>query len=272
MLSVRVSKAGNVYERPNRNFQRGLAIAASNAICNGVFNDRRDEMTEAHYGVGAYTIPEAARLIGMTPARLRRWLYGYEYDGGEATQPALWRPQYDVEVDGQLLGFRDLVEARIVAALTKARFSLQTIRACITAARDLLGDEHPFSTSAFKTDGRRLFLDIVDGVQDAAMYDLRSRQRVFREVVIPSLSGLDFGPDVAERWWLMPGRRTIVADPERSFGQPIVASSGLLTARVVQEVKAERSVERVAKLYDLPIRSVRDAVKFENDLQMRKAA
>lgn len=247
-------------------------IAADGLVCDGRPDHGRDDMTAAHYGVGAYTIPEAARLIGMTPTRLRRWVYGYEYDGGEGAQPALWRPQYDAAVDGHLLGFRDLIEARIVAALTKARFGLPTIRACIAAARDLLGDEHPFSTSAFKTNGRRLFLDITDGVHDAVMYDLRSRQRVFREFVMPSLSGLDFGPEAAERWWLMPGKRTIVADPERSFGQPIVAASGLLTTRVVQELRAEGSVERVAKLYELPIRSVRDAIKFENDLQLRKAA
>lgn len=228
-------------------------------------------MSSAHFGVGAYTVPEAARLIGMTPARLRRWLYGYEYEGGEGAQPALWRPQYDADADGQLLGFRDLIEARIVAALTNARFGLPTIRACISAARDLIG-EHPFSTSAFRTDGRKLFLDIVDGVDDAAMYDLKSKQRVFREVVLPSLSGLDFGPDVAERWWLVPGKRTIVADPERSFGQPIVAKMGLLTSRVVQEVKAEGSVERVANLYELPVRFIRDAMRFESQLQRRKAA
>jgi uncharacterized protein (DUF433 family) len=229
-------------------------------------------MTTAHYGVGAYTISEAARLLGMTPVRLRRWIYGYEYEGGEGSQPALWRPQYEPEDNGQLIGFRDLIEARIVDGLRRAGFGLPTIRSCITTAREILGDEHPFSTTAFKTDGRKLFLDIVGSVEDPVMYDLRSRQRVFREVVLPSLSGLDFGPEVAERWWLVPGRRTIVADPERSFGQPIVAASGLLTSRVLQELKAEGTPERVAKLYQLPVSSIRDALRFEHDLQIRKAA
>lgn len=229
-------------------------------------------MTAAHYGVGAYTISEASSLLGMTPARLRRWLYGYEYQGGEGTQPPLWKPQYDPQIDGQLIGFRDLVEARIVEGLRRARFGLPTIRSCIKAAREILGDDHPFSTTAFKTDGRKLFLDITGTVDDAIMYDLKSRQRVFREVVLPSLSGLEFGEETAERWWLVSGRRTIVADPERSFGQPIVAASGLLTSRVVQEVKAEGSPERVAKLYQIPVRAIRDALNFERNRQLRKAA
>ena len=247
-------------------------IASQESVCEGGLGNKRSGMTASHYGVGAYTIPEASRLLRMTPTRLRRWLYGYDYEGGECTQPALWNPQYDSDVDGQLIGFRDLIEARIVEGLRRAGFGLPTIRSCITAAREILGDEHPFSTTAFKTDGRKLFLDITGAVEDAIMYDLKSRQRVFREVVLPSLSGLDFGSDVAARWWLVPGRRTIVADPERSFGQPIVAASGLLTARVVQEVKAEGTPERVAKLYQLPIRSIRDALRFEHDHQLRKAA
>ena len=76
-------------------------------------------MTSAQFGVGAYTPGEAARLLNMQPITLRRWLYGYDYDHHDAPghQPPLWMPQYDAEQDGQLLGFRDLIEARIVHAL-----------------------------------------------------------------------------------------------------------------------------------------------------------
>lgn len=249
-----------------------LPIARGVSVCDEWLASDRSNMTTAQYGVGAYSIPEAARLAGMTSTRLRRWLYGYSYDGGERSQPALWEPQYDPETDGQLVGFRDLIEARIVERLRRAGFGLPTIRSCINAARDIIGDAHPFSTTAFKTDGRKLFLDLTDAVEDGLMYDLRSRQRVFRDVVLPSLAGIDFGSDVAARWWLVPGSRTIVADPERSFGQPIVAETGLLTSRVVQEVKAEGSPERVAKLYQLPVRAIRDALRFEHDLQSSKAA
>jgi uncharacterized protein (DUF433 family) len=34
----------------------------------------------------------------------------------------------------------------------------------------------------------------------------------------------------------------------------------------VQELKAEGSIERVAKLYDIPTAAVRDAVRFEQSL------
>src|SRR3546814_3069326 len=87
-------------------------------------------------------------------------------------------------------------------------------------AREIVGQDHPFSTSQFKTDGKSIFLEITRDLDEPELIDLKHKQGVFRRVVAPSLADLDFGPDGAERWWLLHGKKTIVADPERSFGQP----------------------------------------------------
>ena len=228
-------------------------------------------MSRSSYGIGAYTPIEAARLLHMQPVTLRRWLYGYDYDRDDEskTQPPLWKPQYDLKDDGPLLGFRDLVEARIVYALRQSHIGLPTIRLCIDRAKEMLGEDHPFSTRAFKSDGKRIFLEITRGVDEPRLKDLKDRQHVFREIVLPSLSGLEFGEVRAERWWLVPSKKTLVADPTRSFGQPILNRSGLLTSRVTQEIKAEGSAERVARLYDVPLGTIRDAVRFEAGLSRR---
>lgn len=43
-------------------------------------------------GLGLYTIPEAARLAGVQPVELRRWLRGYNSGKDEALRhhPPLW--------------------------------------------------------------------------------------------------------------------------------------------------------------------------------------
>ena len=122
--------------------------------------------------------------------------------------------------------------------------------------RHLESDTHPFGNP----------------ICQHALIDLKDRQHLFRSVVLPSLSGLDFGTEGATRWWLVPERKTLVADPERSFGQPIIAEIGLLTSRVAQELKAEGSADRVARLYEIPVRAVRDALKFESDRSFKQAA
>ncbi|MCA0903891.1 DUF433 domain-containing protein [Qipengyuania aquimaris] len=227
-------------------------------------------MSAVDFGIGIYTPPEAARMIGMRPATLRRWLLGYEHDG--KFERHLWHPQYDADDDGLLLGFRDLIEARIVNALRDRRIGLQTIRTCIDRARDIVGDERPFSTREFKTDGNTIFLEITRDLEEPIFIDLRRSQGVFKRVVEPTLKDLDFGDEGAERWWLLPGKRTLVADPTRSFGQPIVADHGISTSVLREAVEAEGSVAEVAKLFEIDPAAVRDAVAYEERLTNPKVA
>lgn len=218
-------------------------------------------MTDAGFGIGAYSLAEAGKLLHISPTTIRRWLFGYSYDhhGPRTEQEPLWRPQYGFDQEEPLLGFRDLLEARIVRGFREMHIGLPTIRACLEFAREVVDDDHPFSTRRFKTDGRRLFLEAKDG----RLIDLKDRQHVFRKIVEPSFVDLDFDADAASRWWLLPKKRTIVLDPARSFGQPIVAENGVPTSRLAQAVEAEGSLERVAQLYELRPALVRDALAFE---------
>ncbi|MHB8528670.1 MAG: hypothetical protein ACYC8V_04050 [Caulobacteraceae bacterium] len=231
-------------------------------------------MVEPGYNIGAYTLAEAGRLLRLSPATLRRWLFGYHYSHhGPLTEHApLWRPQYGLDENEPLLGFRDLIEARIVGKLRKRGMGLPTIRACLALAREITGDEHPFSTRRLRTDGRRLFLEQGASEGPAAVLDLKERQFVFRRIVEPSFVDLEFDAETAARWWLLPGKRTIVLDPARSFGQPIVAEVGVRTARLAQAVRAEGSQARVARLYEIAPAAVRDALRFEEQSGFKLAA
>lgn len=217
-------------------------------------------------GVGAYTIPEAARLIGARPAALRRWVQGYAYsvDGETRAQPPLWPLQYETGDDKPILGFRDLIEARIVRGLRAQGIGLPTVRLCLDRAREMVGDDHPFSSARFRTDGRKIFLEMTRDTGEPELIDLKSRQQLFHRIVAPSFADLDFDEEAAVRWWPLKSRRSVVLDPQRAFGQPIVAQTGIATARLAEAYEAEgRSLARVARLYELPQGAIKDALAFE---------
>lgn len=223
-------------------------------------------MGEAAFGVGAYTPMEAGRLIGVSPAMVRRWLFGYtsRTDQNSKRHSPLWQPQYGLGQDDPLLGFRDLIEARMVAKLRDVGMSLQNIRHCLMTAAEIANDSHPFSSARFRTDGQRLFLERLSDEGGHDVIDLKSRQMAFPKVIERSFLDLDFDDEKATRWFLTKSKQ-VLADPQRSFGQPIVDEGGIPTYRLAQAYVAEgRSVDKVATLFEISRSAVREALSFES--------
>jgi uncharacterized protein (DUF433 family) len=219
-------------------------------------------------GTGSYTAPEAARLL-RTPARnINRWLGGYSYRRGGKEQhvPPLWESQLSIIEEHLEIGFRDLVELRFVKAFIEAGLGLLAIRNCLEYARDLVGDERPFSSRRFRTDGKTIFMESMETSGTARLLDLKKRQYAFGQIIERTFKDLDLEEETVSRWRPYQGKKTIVIDPKRAFGQPITADAGVPTVALAEAAIAERSIERVARLFEVPLPVVRDAVRFEASL------
>jgi len=222
------------------------------------------------FGVGSYTIQEAARLLRTPAVNISRWVKGYTYRrGGKVhTSPPLWRAQWPAVDNGKMeIGFRDLIELRFVKSFTDEGVGLLAVRNCLDFARELVDDEHPFSTRRFRTDGRSIFLESAKLTGDEKeLLDLKRRQYAFGQIIDRTFKDLDIDADAVARWRPLNGKDSIVVDPNRSFGQPIAAESGVPTIVIAQAVEAEGSQERVARLFEVSLAAVKDAVRFEASL------
>jgi uncharacterized protein (DUF433 family) len=230
-------------------------------------------------GRGVYGAAEAIRLINfhrhpdarrrsISPQTIRRWLRGYDYVAGDDKRHSepLWVPDYANDDDTIELSFRDLIELRFVKAFRDVGLGLHTVRACFMRAVEAVHDSRPFSTQRFRTDGKTIFLEITDKVKEGELLDLKQRQNVFHRLVAPSLHDLEFDADIVARWFPLGMSRNVVIDPARSFGRPIVTQGGVPTEILHQAVEVEGSPERVAKLYEVPLKAVRDAIAFQTQL------
>jgi uncharacterized protein (DUF433 family)/DNA-binding transcriptional MerR regulator len=219
-------------------------------------------------GIGFYTVPEAARLLKIPPLNIRRWLGGYTYGKGNAAvaMPPLWQPQlpaYDHHIE---LGFRDLIELRVIKSFLDQGLSLITVRKCLEYARECGKDDHPFSTRRFQTDGRTIFLDSLDRSGKDELLDLKLRQYTIKAMIDRTFKDLDLSEDIVTRWRPFNGKKSIVIDPHRVFGQPIATDYGVPTVTLADAVMAEDSIDLVSYLYEVPGAVVRDAVNFEKSL------
>jgi uncharacterized protein (DUF433 family) len=219
-------------------------------------------------GVGLYTIPQAARIAHVPAASIRRWLrgYGYAYKGRVVAQPAVMDAPR-VTADQSVISFRDLIEIQFVNAFRQEGVSWSTIRKAAARAREITGAEHPFASSQFVTDGQTIFAEIAVALDDRELLDLRNNQMAFRRVLLPSLKAkLDLGASGVDRYWPMGKRRTVVIDPGRQFGQPIVSEEGVPTEVLAKALRAQGSMAVVASWYAVSRKSVRAAAEFEESL------
>jgi len=222
------------------------------------------QVDSALLGLGIYTAGDAARLIKVPQARIRRWLIGYRHTGG-MSKP-LWSPsipQYGKHLE---VSFLDLMEMRFVQTFISQGVSLQRIRLALERARALFNVEHPFSTKKFRTDGRQIFLEIQRDTGDAALIDLVKNQYAFKAVVAQSFRGLVFDADQVIRWHPWPDRTSIVVDPARAFGTPLVSDEMVPTNVVMSAFNVSKSIKTVAADFIIPERAVRDAIAFEEHL------
>lgn len=232
--------------------------------------------TTPYLGLGLYSVPEAVRLTGIPAASLRRWLLGYAYrtNGEKRTLPPIVASPLEPLEGSPTLTFLDLLEVRFINAFRQHGISLQAIRLAAIRGQELFDRSHPFATRAFKTDGRTIFAEIADQAEDRVLLDLLKNQYAFRQVLEPYLyEGIEFSErDEPTLWRPIPKIPQAVLDPQRQFGQPILQQEGVPTAALARAHRAEGSIERVARWFEVDAKSVRAAVRFEDELDQQRAA
>jgi len=219
-------------------------------------------------GVGIYSPAEAASLTHIPSQRIHRWLRGHAIHGKK--YPPLWTSNLEDKVDAEALylSFLDLVQLRVADAFISAGLSAHKVRRAIEFGAQIVSSDYPFATASFRTDGKTVILHVLDEESgDDHLIDLfRHGQYLMQKVIEPSLKGLEFEDDIAARWWPLGRAKGIVIDPKRQFGQPIDDATGVPTSVLAQAAQTEGSTAQAAKMFMVPVQSVKRAVAFELQL------
>ena len=216
---------------------------------------------------GLYSVPEVARLTRISAGKIRRWIKGYDFRSGQSVRhsDAVWQTDIKPLDNKAALSFRDLLELRFVDAFIQAGVSWVTMRRAHAKAQKELQTTHPFCSKQIATDGKSILLQQAEEDSDEALINLVTEQREFSRIVHDFLKELEFsGDDII--WWPLGKQRHIVVDPRRNFGQPTLVKSGVPSTTLAHSVKANSSVELVARWYEVQQAEVRDAIEFEASL------
>lgn len=227
-------------------------------------------------GVGIYSRADAARLLVVTPSRLRRWVggYTYRYERGRehrtGSKPPVVRPALPV-IDGKIaLSFVELMELRVVKAFISRGVSLQQVRAAADLSIRLFEMQHPFASRRVFTDGKAIFSAVSAGESAPDVIQLsrdKHLQLIFGKIFDPFLDEIDFDPStaLAHKWWPLGRSFSVVLNPRIAFGAPTIEGTRVRTSALARMARVLPSRE-VAKVFEIAPRDVDAAIRFEREL------
>jgi len=215
--------------------------------------------SQSRLGLGLYSIPEAAHILGAPVQRVRRWISPEERLIHRALAP-----------EERTVTFLELMELHFINMFRSEGVSLQTIRRAAVAASRKFHAEYPFAVRKFDTDGRTIFATLIRDAEDEEMVeDLKRGQYVFRQIMRPFFRRLEYrGTDEALRYWPLDIKGRVVLDPERQFGKPIDSETGIPTQTLYEAVKIGQEPSDVATWFGVPRKAVAAAIKFEQSLSV----
>ena len=217
-------------------------------------------------GTGIYTLPDAARILGLRLSKLRRWLKGSE-EGMVRDAPGRYGvTAFGIEGTGREkhMDFLSLIELYTVMRLREWGVSFSTIRRAREDLARRLRVDHPFAVQTLFIDGARLLTEDND-----LQYELGTNGQIaMRSVLEPFLQRIDFedSTQLAQRFYPQGREHHVVVDPHRSFGRPVVSNTSITTEAIASLFKGGESIEALTLQFDLNEPQVRDALSFENCL------
>jgi uncharacterized protein (DUF433 family) len=208
-----------------------------------------------------YLVGEAARLLGVHPTTLRRWLDGHERKG-DFYAPVI-RPE---RTGSDIVTWAEFIEAGLLAEYRHERkVSMQHIRPVIEALREKYKVPYPLAHYRPWVADKELVVAIQEG-QDIESGErlivLRRNQYVLAGPAETWLRKVEFAEDIARRYRPAGPESPVVIDPEQSFGAPTIR--GVRTEVIYEMFDAGDSIDMIASGYELGRDQIEAAIRFES--------
>jgi uncharacterized protein (DUF433 family) len=231
-------------------------------------NTRIASKDDRRFETPLYTAAEAARFLDVPVSTFATWAKGY-VRRPPSRSPVTGDPivtSVHAERGYPSIPFVGLAEAMVLAAFRRGGVSLQHIRRAVAIMEKEIGLHHALASKRLYTDGAVILYDYAEAKQDeqlGGLTEVVSRQRVFSAVVEQYLNRIEYGGDGWAVRLVSPAtaRPVVVADPERSFGQPIFIHGGVRVEDVLDRWRAGEALAEVAEDFGVAPQDVEDILR-----------
>lgn len=210
-------------------------------------------------GIGAYTPAEIAKILRLPVDKVRRWIKDY-WDGKLGEAYAL---KYSWKTDGsRAVGFRTLIEFYVMMQLAEAGVRPNRVLQAHQELSNWYDNAFPFALKEvlenIKTDAKHIYFH-----KDGDTIALDGTRQLNMDFIQVFFTRLDFDEQhLASRFWPLGRDKSIVIDPERKLGHPVINDSNIYPETLQQHRLSGDPVPYIAYIYDLTEQQVQDALEY----------
>jgi len=215
--------------------------------------------SQLEIGGGVYTIPEIASILRLPYHKVNLWVNKY-WDGELGKVFAV---EYSWKVGkNKAINFQTLIEFYVLIQFAESGVKTREVLNAHKELSKKYSTNYPFSKKEIlekiKTSGKKIFLEdendtiSLDGTKQLNLFFIR---QFFRN--------LDFGQDsIASKFWPLGRKKSIVVDPKRQFGHPLIEKTNIFPETIFNLHKAGEPIEFIAQTFELDKKSVIDAIEY----------
>ncbi|QDU87490.1 hypothetical protein Pla175_08520 [Pirellulimonas nuda] len=208
----------------------------------------------------AYTLSELSRHLRVPRSKVRSWLGG-EVAGGLHGTPIIHLPA----AKGRIFSFFNLVEAFLLAGVSRPDIPLFRVREALQAVGMETGWERPLIQEEFQLRGTPLFIERLAPFVEPAVCE-----SVLKDVFPVRFQRIEWQDSLAacvapftRREGRSPADRPIVIDYRRSFGRPILCAIGVPTEIIYGRWIGGDTQEEIADDFGCDRSAIEEALCYE---------
>lgn len=215
---------------------------------------------EVEVGVGIYTTREIASILGLSYAKVNRWINKY-WDGrlGEAYQQ-----KYSWKIDNsRAVSFHTMVEFYLMSTFSEYGVKTAKILKAHQELSQLMKTAFPFATEkvlkGIRTDGKSIYYKH----NEDYVITLDGTKQLNLDLIKVFFKKLDFdNGEMASRFWPLGRNKKVVCDPQIQFGAVTIPGTRIYPETLANMYNAGDTKEFIAATYELTEKQVTDAIEY----------
>jgi uncharacterized protein (DUF433 family) len=208
---------------------------------------------------GIYTIPEIGRILRLPYQRVNYWINKYwDNELGEILQG-----KYSWTIDNtRAVSFHTLIEFFVFFHLSEVGVRPKEVLNAHIELSKVFNTPFPFAQKNIlkniRTTGRNIFLETKQGI-----ISLDGTKQFKIEFIRGFYRNLEFNNElIASRFWPLGKEKSILIDPRRQFGHPVLGSTNIYPETIYNLYKAGEPIDFLAFAYEIDPKIISDAIDY----------